>query len=119
MTSQRKCYRLMLDANCAYNRSNLKISFLQQLERLPKDGEYSTQTMEAWKGGIVNRFGTHVAMASSHGALVQTLASMDARSEESSDCLDSSLCLNFGWLATANASFCSGTSRCDNSTRSS
>lgn len=124
-TSQRMCYRLVRDNHCAFNKSNLQPEFLERLEALPKGGDFSSENMEVWKASFIRRFGTHVAMSSSHGALVQSLSSVDARSDLSSDCQDSSLCLKFGWAAPASAAgdasvnLCSKTSSCDNSTSSS
>jgi len=120
-SSQRKCYRLIRDDGCAYNRSNLQPAFLERLASLPLGEPYTVENMEVWKTAFIQRFGTHLTLTSSHGALVQSLASVDARSEMTSDCMASSFCLKFGWVGAGNAglSLCSNSSRCDNSSRSS
>lgn len=118
-SSQRSCYRLVRDKFCAYNTSNLQPALLSRLAALPTGSPYDSSKMEAWKVGFIQRFGTHMAMSSSHGALVQSLASVDSRSEVSSDCMTSGLCLKFGWLAAVNLKLCSNTSRCDEGSRSS
>jgi hypothetical protein len=115
-TSQRTCYRLVRDARCAYNVSNLQPALLSRLDALPKDSPYTAEKMEAWKVGFVQRFGTHVTTGSSHGALVHSLISADSRFEKSHTCLDSGACLKFGWTS-ANLELCSKTSSCDNKTR--
>merc|ERR1719330_1927025 len=117
--SQQACYTLIRDEHCAYNKSNLQPAFLERLSALPKGDDLSSENMEAWKAGFIQRFGTHVVTSSSHGALVQSLVSDDTRSEESSVCLDTSLCLNVGWVAVVGPKFCSKTSTCDKSSRSS
>jgi len=111
--SQRRCYRLVRDESCAYNRSHLQPALLSRLAALPTGSPYDTGKMEAWKVSFVQRFGTHVAMASSHGARVHSLASVDSRSEVSSDCMTSGLCGSFGYVAAGSAKLCSNTSSCD------
>merc|ERR1712151_267539 len=120
-SSQRKCYRLIRDEFCAYNRSNLQSKFLTRLAALPTGSPYDAKKMEAWKVSLIQRFGTHMTMASSHGALVQSLASVNSRSELSSACMTSGLCMKFGWVAAGNAGLklCSNTSRCDKGSKSS
>jgi len=98
----------------------LQSAFLDRLEALPTGSPYTAERMESWKASFIQRFGTHVTMASSHGALVHSLASADSRFESSSACLNSDLCLNFGWVnANAKLELCSQTSQCDNKTRNS
>jgi len=124
-TSQRRCYRLIRDNHCAFNRSNLQPEFLERLAALPKGGDLGPESMEVWKASFLRRFGTHVAMSSNHGALVQSLSSVDSRSDLSSACQDSSLCRQFGWTAPAAAAgdasvnLCSQSSSCENSSSSS
>lgn len=120
-SSQRKCYRLIRDDLCAYNKSNLQPALLQRLAAMPTGSPYSVEKMEAWKVSFIQRFGTHITLGSAHGALVQSLASVDARSELSSDCMEFGLCSKFGWVGAGNAglNLCSNTSRCDNSSKSS
>merc|ERR1712045_908992 len=114
---QRKCYRLIRDKFCAYNMSNLQPALLQRLSSLPLGTPYTAEKMEAWKSAFVQRFGTHLTLGSSHGALVQSLASVDESSELSSDCMSAGMCMKFGWMGVGNAdlSLCSNSSRCDNS----
>merc|ERR1740129_1999667 len=56
--------------------------------------------------------------SSRHGAMVQSLASVDFRSEEAGSCLNAALCLNFTWMQVANAAFCGNISSCSNSSSS-
>jgi len=118
---QRKCYRLIRDKFCAYNMSNLQPALLQRLSSLPLGSPYTAEKMEAWKSAFVQRFGTHLTLGSSHGALVQSLASVDASSELNSDCMSAGMCLKFGWIGAGSAglSLCSNSSRCDNSSKAS
>jgi len=124
-SSQRKCYRLVRDDLCAYNMSHLQPELITRLASLPKGTPYTADKMEAWKAGFVQRFGTHLTLESSHGALVQSLVSVDSRSEQSNDCMTSGMCGKFGWVGAGNVtgnvglSLCSNTSSCDNSSRSS
>jgi len=48
--------------------------------------------------------------------LVQSLSSVDARSDLSSDCQDSSLCLKFGWAAPASAAGDASVNLCSKTT---
>lgn len=112
-SAQRKCYRLIRDQACAYNQSNLQADFLERLESLPKEGNHTRDQLEAWREGFVQRFGTHIVVESSHGALVHALVSDQARSESSSACRDAGLCLEFAFVSTAHVNFCSNTSTCD------
>merc|ERR1712127_307401 len=124
---QRMCYRLVRDKHCAYNRSNLQPALLARVAELPKGSPYTAEKMEAWRASFIQRFGTHMATGSSHGALVQSLVSAETRVEESSACLDSSLCSKFGWVAPLSSNseeaqgvdLCSQASSCDNRTSSS
>jgi len=120
-TWQQRCYRLIRDHHCAYNKSNLQPAFLERIAALPRDGDFNANNMEKWKVSFIQRFGTHVAVASSHGALIQSLSSVDSRSDKSSACLDTSMCLKFGWMTAGNVGLkmCSKTSQCDNSTSTS
>jgi len=112
--SQRACYRLVRDGHCAYNRSNLQSAVLDRAAVLPQTG-YSAENMNMWKIGFIQRFGTHVVVSSRHGAMVQSLASVDIRSEKAGSCLNAALCLNFTWMQVANAAFCGNVTDCSNS----
>jgi len=117
--SQRACYTLIRDKHCAYNKSNLQPAFLQRLAALPKGDDLTPQNLEVWKASFVQRFGTHLVTSSSHGALVQSLVSVESRSEKGSSCMESGLCSKFGWMSTVGADSCSKTNTCNNSSRSS
>jgi len=117
-TAQRKCFRLVRDKFCAYNMSHLQPAVLSRLTALPTGSPYDSAKMEAWKVSFIQRFGTHMAMSSSHGARVQSLASVDSRAEVSSACVTQSMCGSFGWVAAGDVNFCSNSSSCDNTTDS-
>lgn len=117
--SQRACYTLIRDEHCAYNKSNLQPAFLERLAALPQGDDLTPQNLEAWKASFIQRFGTHLVTSSSHGAMVQSLVAVDTRSEEGSSCMDSGLCLKFGWMSSVGVELCGKTSSCDNSSRSS
>lgn len=119
-TAQRKCYRLIRDMHCAYNKSNLQPALFERIAALPKDGNFSVGNMEAWKASFIQRFGTHITTSSSHGALVQSLSSVDTYSEVSNVCLDTSLSEKFGWTAVdANVNVSSKRSQCSNTSKAS
>jgi len=125
-SSQQKCYRLLRDDHCAYNKSNLQPAFIERVKILPKGSPYDVVKMEAWLSAFVERFGTHITLSSTHGALVQALTSTESSSHSSHACMDQSLCQKFGWvsplasvLQNPTANLCKNASRCDNSTGSS
>lgn len=117
LMSQRACFRLVRDGYCAYNKSNLQSAFLERAAVLPQS-DFSAENMEMWKIGFIQRFGTHMVVSSRHGAMVQSLASVDVRDEKAGSCLTGSLCLNFTWMQSANAELCGNTTSCSNSSSS-
>jgi hypothetical protein len=116
-TQQRKCYRLAADDHCAYNQSNLQSNLVEWLWVLPTGHPYTEQKMEAWRP-LVERYGTHVAMKSFHGAFVQALVSSSSRSDVSSTCMDEDLCVTFGFADIASNNYCNKASSCANRTGS-
>jgi len=122
---QRKCYRLIRDEGCAYNRSYIKPAVFERLKSavLPTGGPHTAEKMQAWKDSFIDRFGTHITMGSSHGALLQSLLTMDYHAEASQECMDSGMCLSFPWINVVTtgvsggvkAELCRKSSACDSS----
>merc|ERR1712232_707424 len=72
---------------------------------------YDSASLTKWEDKFIGRFGTHVSVASQHGALIQSLASLDTSCHLASDSLQQQVCLDFNYQSFADASMCENSSR--------
>lgn len=106
-----KCYQLL--ASCATNPDYLAPRVRSMLNSLPQNGT-DAQTMTVWKLAFLQNFGTHIAVKSSHGALLQGTASADRSCKMSSACRNSEGCLKMSFLEYVDLSLCANISECKN-----
>merc|ERR1712190_18810 len=70
-------------------------------------------TMKAWEMQFIGRFGTHVSVASQHGAQIESLTSLDSSCRASSTCLRRQACMGFEFLSYADVDLCGNSSACE------
>jgi len=73
---------------------------------------YDSASLTTWEDKFIGRFGTHVSVAAQHGALIQSLASIDTSCHLTSDCLQQQVCLDFSYQSYADAHMCENSSEC-------
>lgn len=109
ISKTKRCYQLR--SSCATNPAYLSKRAHDLLERLPFEGT-DEATMELWRVAVVQNFGSHIAVKSSHGALVQSASSMDKSCKMSSACRKAESCLKLGYLEFVDASMCAKQDGC-------
>merc|ERR1719282_2134595 len=70
-------------------------------------------SMSTWEKKFIGRFGTHVSVASQHGAQIESLTSLDSSCQASSTCLKQQACLKFEFLSYADVDLCGNSSACE------
>jgi hypothetical protein len=103
LTNRRQCYRF--DSDCLFNRSYLHGSVLSVLKDLPVRAPTEV-ALQLWSNEFIRRFGSHVIVASEHGAQVKILATSSYQCKGTSQGGLSSLCNALGWLGTLGLSLC-------------
>jgi len=85
----------------------------ERLKILPQGPPYTSDNMDMWVAGFIQRFGTHFITGSLHGASLKTLASSNERSEQDKSCMSAGLCFQFQALEYASVALCANSSGCD------
>merc|ERR1719145_269294 len=68
--------------------------------------------MTVWKMAFLQQFGTHVAVRSVHGALLQGTTSADSSCKMSSSCRNTAGCFKMSFLDYIDASLCANDNEC-------
>merc|ERR1719246_230895 len=84
------------------------------MDSLPMNGTGET-TMRVWQIAFLQNFGTHIALKSSHGAMIQGTASADASCKMSSSCRNFEGCLKMGFLKYVDFKLCAESEDCKRS----
>lgn len=91
---------------------NLSQDFIDTIMSLPINSD-DIATMELWKSAFINRFGTHWATKTSHGAQIKSLTSIETSCETSMDCLIQQTCRSLSFVAIYGDTFCHDEDKCD------
>lgn len=108
--NRQACYELL--STCQTNRDYLDPSMFNALDSLELFKTDAT-TMGYWVETFIRLYGSHVIVASEHGAQIQTLASIDSSCHSSSDCLKASMCAKGSYMTAVDAGVCDSTESCD------
>lgn len=112
ISKTQKCYQLR--SECASNPDYLHPRARSMLNSLPQEGTDS-RTMMVWKMAFLQQFGTHVAVKSSHGAMLQGTASADSACKMSSACRNFEGCLKMSFLKAVDFKLCAEMEDCKKS----
>lgn len=104
-----KCYQLR--SSCSTNPAYLSSRARNLLEQLPMDGTDKT-TMDVWRIAVIKNFGSHIAVKSSHGALIQAASSVDKSCKMSSSCRNFEACLKLGFMEYVDLKMCGKQDEC-------
>lgn len=106
------CYQLR--SKCLTNPEYLQDRFVSLLDRLPKDLTQD-RALKVWTIAFLKNFGTHIAVKSEHGGMIQATVSNDAGCKMSDACRESSGGLKLSFMNYVNASIEGNTTNCKNS----
>mmetsp|Transcript_17744 Transcript_17744/g.17920 ORF Transcript_17744/g.17920 Transcript_17744/m.17920 type:complete len:683 (-) Transcript_17744:61-2109(-) len=108
----RKCFQLL--DTCAYNEDYLNPKVRRLLDGPNALPMVSTDraTMELWVKAFFRRVGTHIAVKSSHGAMLQGTTSADASCEWSVACRNFQGCLKLGFMDYVKLELCAKQVNC-------
>jgi hypothetical protein len=107
-----KCYQLL--DSCATNPNYLAPRVRTMLEQLPMNGT-DAGNMNIWKIAFLQNFGTHIAVKSSHGAMLQGTASAEVSCKMSSACRNFEGCLKMSFVELIESSLCANSTDCKRS----
>jgi hypothetical protein len=119
ITKTQKCYQLR--SSCLTNPVFMSGSARALLDQLPLNST-AADAMRIWAVSFVQNFGTHVAVKSSHGAMLQATSSTNSHCKWSSSCRTLAARARVGFLnhvdleATFNSSGCTSSLPCEEST---
>lgn len=108
--NRKACYEL--SSECLMNPIYLNPRIKSVLARLSK-GKYDAQNMADWVKQYVRLYGTHVVVASQHGAQVQSLTSQVSTCHASDECLKKQMCGKVGYMEKISSEICSNNTKCD------
>jgi len=95
----KKCYQFR--SECLTNPEYLHCGFRSLLDRLPKNMT-EENALGIWTIAILKNFGTHIAVKSEHGGMIQATMSNDAACKISTACRSSEASLRLGFLQFMN-----------------
>jgi hypothetical protein len=116
ITRTQKCFQFRI--NCLTNPDYLSDRARELLEQLPYDTT-DAAAMRYWAVLFIQRFGTHIAVHSSHGAMIQATSVTSSKCEWSSACRTMAAEAKLGFLryadleANFNHSDCTGHNGCE------
>lgn len=106
--NRQACYQMR--PKCLFNKSYILPEVFEVAAKLPTD-KSDPESMEQWNQQFLQRFGSHVTMASEHGAQVRSLTSIDTQTQTTNDCLKLKACADVGYL-TNKAKVCPSSNTC-------
>jgi len=108
--NRRMCYELQ--TTCLSNSSYLLPDIKTVIASLSATGS-DEGTMQQWVKNFIYQFGSHVNVASQHGAEIKFLSSIDKQCQYSSDCLQSKACADLSFMKFTSPSLCDQSSGCN------
>eukprot|EP00927_Polykrikos_kofoidii_P020397 TRINITY_DN19662_c0_g1_i1.p1 TRINITY_DN19662_c0_g1~~TRINITY_DN19662_c0_g1_i1.p1 ORF type:complete len:475 (+),score=75.25 TRINITY_DN19662_c0_g1_i1:216-1427(+) len=107
--NRQACYSMSSD--CISNPTYLDPSVMQVASGLSTNAT-DDHAMEPWVQSFIKRFGSHISVASEHGAKIRSLTSVALQTQTSSDCLKQSACAGLSYLVDS-AKLCEDGSKCE------
>jgi len=103
-TNRQACY--IMNSDCLYNASYLSSGVKKFMAPLPTDSR-DQSVLELWSSEFIKRYGSHVNVASQHGAELRVLTTMSTQCKSSTKDLQSNTCESVKFLSYLDESFCS------------
>merc|ERR1712137_395355 len=113
MAKRKGCYEIK--TNCLMDKSKLNPLVTTKMTQIQSmtNGGMDEDSMKLWSEHFLGLIGTHVVVASEHGAKVTQLVSVQNSMKASSDCLRAKACASAKWAEYVNFSICGGHNNCD------
>jgi len=102
------CYSM--SSECISNLTYLDPSVMQVASGLSTNTT-DDDAMKNWVQSFIRRFGSHITVASEHGAKIRSLTSVALQTETSSNCLKQSACAGLSYLVDS-ANLCENCNKC-------
>lgn len=108
--NRRMCYQMK--SECVNNVANLHANVKAVLAGLP-NGNHDAATLDLWVSSFINRFGSHLNVASEHGAEIKVLTSSERQCQIDSKCLQHTTCAGLSFVGVADVNACPNGTHCD------